>query len=694
MNSWIPGIAINILLVLFSVCAYCQPAIKVACIGNSVTFGFGFKDPQQSSYPAVLQKMLGPSYSVKNFGHSGATLLKQGHNPYNKTRTFGEAINYAPDIAVIDLGLNDTDPRNWPNYRDEFAGDYSWIIDTLRKANPNIQIFICRMTPVFADHSRFQSGTRDWYWQIQNLIPGIAKANHVGLIDLHSPLFKRPDLFIDALHPNKEGAAIIAGTIYQKLSGDYGGLALPLVFGSHMVLQRNKPIKFYGKANKNEKIDVIFNGRERTTIATDNGKWLVTFPAMAAGGPYKATILSPLKKIDLEDILVGEVWLCSGQSNMAFPLRASINYNDEMNAVQKKKDLRLFQMKPIVETNNTRWDSATLDEVNKLAYFRGDWQRTDSNKAKDFSAIAYYFASQIQKQLNVPVGLIQLAVGGSPTESWIDRYSLEHDPLLVNELINWRKSDFYQPWSRQRADTNLSGTTNPKQRHPYDPSYNFEAGISHLTEFPIQGVIWYQGESNAHNTELHEVLFPLLVKSWRQKWGYEFPFYYVQLSSLNRPSWTSFRFSQLEMQKKISNSGIAVSSDVGDSTDVHPRRKKAVGERLARLALHFTYGKKDIVPYGPIPLKAIRQNNQVVLTFLYAQHLKTADGLALRGFKWRDAKGIQKEVKVSIQNNQVIIPFDKNEKPVELLYGWEPYTEANLVNEAGLPASTFKIKIN
>ena len=158
--------------------------------------------------------MLGEKYEVKNFGHSGATLLRKGHNPYFKTKEFDEAINLIPDIAIIHLGLNDTDPRDWNNYSNDFRGDYSWLIDTLRKANPHVKIYICLMTPIFNDHPRFRSGTRDWYWKIQNLIPEIAKVNHTGLIDLHTPFYFHPNLFPDALHPNKEGAIILAKTVY------------------------------------------------------------------------------------------------------------------------------------------------------------------------------------------------------------------------------------------------------------------------------------------------------------------------------------------------------------------------------------------------------------------------------------------------------------------------------------------------
>lgn len=668
--------------------------VKVACIGNSVTYGYGHKNPKESSYPSVLQNLLGNGYTVANFGHSGATLLRQGHNPYYKTKAFAEALSFVPDIAIIHLGLNDTDPRNWPAYRDEFAADYAWLIDTLRKVNPALKIFISRMTPIFHDHPRFRSGTRDWFWQIQSLIPEIAAANNTGLLDFHTPLYARPELFPDALHPNEEGAVIVAKTVYSKITGDYGGLQLPFYYAPHMVLQRGKSIPFFGKANRGEKVAINFNGTTKSVTTNDNGDWKVEFPQMKAGGPYKATIATADKTVVLHDILVGEVWLCAGQSNMDFPLRSAINNAGEMARAHISKNIRFLNRTPIAETDNRAWDSTTLDKVNQLQYFRGSWQVADSNSAKDFSAVGYYFAQQLQKSLGVPVGIIQVAVGGATTESFIDRYTMEHHPVLVNELYNWRQSDFFQPWVRERTATNLKNATNLNQRHPYGPSYNFEAGIQPFVPFPIQGVLWYQGESNAHNVELHETLFPQLVKSWRSQWGYNFPFYYVQLSSLNRPTWPHFRYSQLQLLGQIPNAGMAVSSDVGDSLDVHPRQKKEVGERLARLALHGTYGKKEVVPHGPMPLKAVREGNKIVIRFSHAgKQLATGDKRELRGFTLVDAKGVEKEIKTFIERDKVVIPISANEKWVELRYGWQPFTRANLVNAAGLPASTFTLSI-
>jgi sialate O-acetylesterase len=680
--------------VLLELASFCQDnRIKVACLGNSVTYGLTLKNPQVSSYPSQLQKLLGGKYLVKNFGHSGATLLRRGHNPYYKTNEFQEALAFLPDIVIIHLGLNDTDPRDWPNYRDEFAADYSFLVDTFRKVNSKVKIFICRLSPIFSDHPRFKSGTRDWFWQIQSLISQIAIANKVELLDFHSKLYSRPDLFPDALHPNEEGASILARIAYQKITGDFGSLQLASVFASHMVVQRNHPIKFYGTADAGQKIVANFNGKQQTIFANDNGEWKAEFPAVSAGGPFTASFSSVDKNIILNDIFSGEVWLCSGQSNMYFALGSAISDKEEMAVAEKDKSLRFLKMKPIAETNDYAWDSATLQNVNELKYFSGTWEKCDSSKAKDFSAIAYYFGKKLRQALHVPIGLIEVAVGGSTTESWIDRYTMEHHPVLENELTNWRRSDFFQPWTRERADTNLKNAMNPRQRHPYEPCYNFEAGIESLVGFPIAGVIWYQGESNAHNVELHETVFPELVKSWRSQWGYSFPFYYVQLSSLNRPSWPSFRFSQFQLLKKVPYSGMAVSSDVGDPGNVHPKQKKPVGERLARLALHFTYGRKNIVPYGPVPARAIKSGDQIVVSFSYDNRLKTSDAKPLRGFRLVDERGFEKEVKAYIQNNKVMIPIEKNTKPVTVLYAWQPYSDANLVNSDNLPASTFKLYI-
>ncbi|PRZ24199.1 GDSL-type esterase/lipase family protein [Flavobacterium granuli] len=670
-----------------------KTAIKVACIGDSVTAGYLLANPTTDSYPSQLQVLMGENYEVKNFGYSGATLLKKGHKPYYKTKECADAIAFKPDIAIIHLGLNDTDPRNWPNYNDDFDADYAWLLDTLKKQNPDVKLYICRMTPIFNEHSRFKSGTRDWYWQIQSHISNIAKANQVGLIDLHEKLYARPDLFPDALHPIKEGAAILAQTVYGNITKDFGGLKLAAVFSDNMVLQRNQPIPVYGTANSGDVVEISFNQQKKNAITDKYGKWKVTFPAMVHGGPYEMNILSKTKNIVLKNILLGDVWFCSGQSNMAFQLKESENGKEEIKKAIQNSNLRLLNFKAIKETDNAAWDPLSLEKTNQLEFFSGNWTSCDSLTAKDFSAIAYYFGKNIAHEENVPVGLIQLAVGGSPIESWIDRYTLEHDDKVIDLLTNWRKSDFFMPWVRERADVNLKNATNTKQRHPYDPCYNFEAGVKNFTQFPIKGVIWYQGESNAHNIELYEHLMPLMVKSWRKAWGSNFPFYYVQLSGIDRPSWPAFRDAQNRIQKQIPNSGMAISMDYGDISNVHPLKKKEVADRLALLALRYTYGK-SVTANGPSPLKAVQKDNTIVVSFAFAKQLATSDKKELIGFELVTDKGNHIQSKATIIKNQVHINIPKGEKIRAVLYAWKPFTTANLVNESALPCSTFKLELN
>ncbi len=679
------------LFVQAGVVAQTKP-LKLACIGNSVTAGMGLADPLKDAYPAQLQGLLGNQYVVKNFGYSGATLLKKGHNPYYKTTQFADAISFKPDIVIIHLGLNDTDPRNWPNYKNEFEADFSWLLDTLKKNNPTVQLFICRLTPIFNEHPRFKSGTRDWYWQIQACIPRIAKANHIDIIDLHEKLYHRPDLFPDAIHPLREGAAIIAQTVYEKITQYFGGLKLPVFFTDNMVLQRKKPIVIFGTANGGDKVTILFHHQQVLATANQMGQWKVVFPALIAGGPYQLKVFTEKQTIEIKNILMGDVWFCSGQSNMAFPLINSWKGAEEITKAANNTTLRLFNFKSLRETDSSPWDSAVLRKTNQLDFFSGSWAVCDSTSAAAFSAIAYYFGKEIAREQNVPIGLIEVAVGGSPIESWIDRHTLEQDDKVVDLLTNWRKSDFIMPWVRERAAINLKNAINGKQRHPYEPCYNFEAGVAMFTKFPIKGVIWYQGESNAHNIELYEYLFPLMIQNWRNKWGSNFPFYYVQLSALDRPSWSSFRDMQNRLQKKIPNSGMAISMDLGDSLNVHPVKKKEVAERLARLALRNDY-HQSINASGPVAVSAIIKHQKLLLRFSFAKQLATSDKMDVRGFELINDKGLSIETKATILHDKILVSIPPGEKIISVVYAWKSFTRANLVNESGLPTSTFSMAV-
>ena len=665
-----------------------QKTIKVACVGNSITYGYGIENREQNSYPSVLQRLLGKGYKVGNFGHSGATLLSKGHRPYIQQEEYQKALAFAGDIVVIHLGINDTDPRNWPNHRNDFVKDYLTLISSFKKANPKARIVIARMSPLSHRHHRFESGTRDWHAEIQQAIALVAQQTNAQLIDFHEPLYHFPQMLPDAVHPNAQGAAILAQVVFGAITGNYGGLQLPEIYSDNMVLQHGQSLPLQGIANAGTKITVTIGNQQLNTTADSNGKWQVTLAPLAAKETYTLQITAGKEKHIFKNVVAGEVWLCSGQSNMEFEMfQASTGERDIPQA--ENPNIRLFDMEARWRTDNANaWELSALDSINVLQYYKpAQWEVCTPKTIRAFSAVAYYFGRTLQKDLNMPIGLICNAVGGSPTESWIDRRTLEYEfPRILN---NWRENDFIMDWVRQRAGENIAKATDKLQRHPYEPAYLFEAGILPLAKYPIKGVIWYQGESNAHNKEAHSRLFPLLVKSWRTEFNNsQLPFYYVQLSSINRPSWGWFRESQRRLMKVVPHSGMAVSYDYGHSTDVHPKNKQPIGERLAQWALGDTYGKK-VLPSGPLFRSATFNGKAATVTFDYAQGMHSADGKTLRGFELSDGNGIFYPATAKVVGEAIKVTSEEVSTPKMVRYGFSPVTDGNLVNEANLPASTF-----
>lgn len=662
--------------------------IRVACIGNSITYGLGLSDRETESYPSQLQAMLGESYLVGNFGKSGTTLLRHGHRPYMEQTEFREALDFHADIAVIHLGINDTDPRNWPNYGNEFVGDYLALIDSLRKSSPEIRILVARMTPIGERHPRFQSGTKAWHSLIQNAIETVALVSGAELIDFHKPLYAHPKLLTDAVHPNAESARLLAKTTYEAITGDYGGLKVPMTYTDNMVLQRGVKLDIHGTANTGTQVSVSLGKQRVSDTANNRGEWHAVLDAMEATEGLTLTIEGGRQRLVFRNVAIGEVWICSGQSNMEFMLQNAATASEDIPRTSDN-GLRFFDMKGRWQTNDTSWPLNVLDSVNHLQYFSQNivWQTSTPMSASSFSAVAYYFGRMLRDSLQVPVGLICNAVGGSPAEAWIDRNTLEVKFPAI--LRDWLSNDFLQPWVRERAAKNIAIDTTRMARHPYEPCYLFESGIEPLSHHQLRGAIWYQGESNAHNMEAHERLFPLLVDSWRRYFCNDMmPFYFVQLSSLNRPSWPSFRDSQLRLMKSIPHTGMAVSSDLGDSLDVHPTHKREIGERLARWSLCYSYGK-HIVASGPIYNKVRREGDALVVEFLFAEGLSTSDGKAPCCFEIAEHDGLFFPAEARIEDGKVWLSSSSVKNPCHVRYAWQPFTRANLINKDRIPASTF-----
>lgn len=680
---------ITLILLLSLICSLkLEAQIKVACVGNSVTYGHGILNREKNSYPAVLQSRFGiAGYIVGNFGRSGATLLTKGHNPYVKSPEYQSALDMKPDIVVLHLGLNDTDPRNYTIYQEEFQSDYLALIESFRTVNPKVRVIIARLSPIFHWHWRFNAGTRDWYRKIQQEIEHIAKISGSELIDFQEVLYHHPYLLPDAIHPNDEGARMLAERVYQAISGDFGGLHLSPLYTNNMVLQRGEKTVISGKANRGEKITVkLYNQKtkiEKSTHADKNGKWSIEMP-LKEYADYTLDIASDLREITFNNVSVGEVWLLSGQSNMAY----SVSMCDSAQLAIATKNIRLFKCNPAFESQDSL-SAQSLEQLNRLDYIRSDgWQEADSEAIKDFSAVGYYFAQKLVNSLpeGARIGLIQTALGGAAAEGFVDRHTMEGDALLVDMLNNWTKNPMVMQWVRDVATRGLKGATVANQRHFFEPTYLYESRIHRIKDYTIKGVIWYQGESNAENIELHEVLFPAVVSTFRRAFSNkELPFYFVQLSSLNRPSWCRFRDSQRRLATSIDNCEMVVSSDYGHPTDVHPRIKNPIGERLAAIALSRDYGQKEIQYRSPEAIELL--DNKITFTE-YGTALRTSDGKAVRGFEAASNDKIFTPVEAQIDGNTIIISH-KNPKFVR--YGWQPYTDANVINSATLPLSTFQI---
>ena len=563
---------LQLLLLMMPLLLFAQEQVKFACIGNSVTYGYGHKEREVTAYPVRLSQMLGDGFEVRNFGHSGATLLNKGHRPYTRQEVYRQLMEFAPDYAVIHLGLNDTDPRNWPNYRDEFYGDYMNIVKALRDINPKVEVYVCRMTPIFHWHRRFKSGTRDWYWQIQEVIEDIAEYENFELIDLSRYIYHRPDLMPDALHPNEQGAGIIAKQLYSAITNDYGGLSLPAIYSDNMVVQQGKPFVVSGTADAGKEVSVRFGKQRIIKKAAEDGCWEVMFTPMEADGKtYTLTIECGKEKKEYKNLVIGEVWLCSGQSNMEMPVSGFVRYNQPVaesletciDAINYGDRIRIFNVPKRMK------DDAPAEDL-----LSGEWQRASFESCANCSAIAYFFAQYVNDAIQIPVGVIVSAWGGTSIRPWMPRdchkatlKELLAKGTITEEMYNYRTGDL-QPGRKgypQNAGTLYNGMIHP------------------FRGYAARGFLWYQGCSNKKDYKFYNKLQEAMVARWREEWGdkeAKMPFYYVLIAPYRskRKDDTYARGYFVENQasaaKSIPNCNYATTECYGALGNIHPAEKK------------------------------------------------------------------------------------------------------------------------
>ncbi|MBX2814455.1 MAG: discoidin domain-containing protein [Saprospiraceae bacterium] len=458
--------------------------------------------------------------------------------------------------------------------------------------------------------------------------------------------------------PKRTNAARLLMTTFLALAliPVFAAVRLPAVIGDHMVLQRNDSAPIWGWSNANEEIVIhtSWDGESYTLRADRNGKWIQPLATPGAGGPYEITIEAS-NSLVLKDIMIGEVWICSGQSNMAWSADAGIDQAEEAVAQALESQLRFFQVA------RTTADYPQDD-------CPGTWAVCSPATMRSFSAVAYFFGRHLSNELEgVPIGLIQSAWGGTAAEVWTPEEVIAANPAFEN----WEVLNENPHWPRR-------------------PAKCWNGMIYPLINFKIAGAIWYQGESNVVNNQVYKTLFPAMIKSWREAWETPFPFYFVQSAPFRygRPyGGALLREAQLEALK-LPRTGMVTVSDIGNFYDIHPRNKLDVGIRLANLALNRTYGKQRL-DSGPLYDRHEIEGNEVRIYFKHAEGLASSGG-ALTGFQVAAEDRIFFDADAVLDGESVVVTSEFVPNPAAVRFAFKNLMDPNLVNGAGLPTSTFR----
>ena len=435
-------------------------------------------------------------------------------------------------------------------------------------------------------------------------------------------------------------------------------VTLPNIFGDNMVLQRNAEVKIWGWASPKEEIKLTasWNNQEYKVVANNQAQWELKIKTPEAGGPFTISIKG-YNEVVLKNILIGEVWVCAGQSNMEMSASWGIDNGEEEMKNATNPNIRFFTVPKL---------TATTPQNNLL----GNWVESTPETMKNFSAIGYFFAKRLREDLkNMPIGLISSNWGGTPAEIWMPEEVVQNDPVL---LENAKK-------------------LNEQKYGPRQPGRAYNAMIYPITGFKIAGTLWYQGESNVGSL-VYDKTLAALITSWRKVWQDEFPFYFVQIAPYktgsNNFSNVTVRNSQRKILNEVPKTGMVLTSDISDTIDIHPKNKKDVGIRLANLALAETYKVNSNLVNGPLFKNIQIEKNKAIVSFYFADGLyfknKTSDQFELAG-----ADEIYYPAEATIKNNQVILTSRKVTNPTRVRFAWGNTIQPDLFNKANLPASCF-----
>ncbi len=468
-------------------------------------------------------------------------------------------------------------------------------------------------------------------------------------------------------------------------------VSLPSIFSDHMVLQRDQANKVWGKATAAEKVTVKIADQSHSLTADDNGLWHVMLKPLAVGGPHVLSVSSNSNEVKISDVLVGEVWICSGQSNMQWSVDSSTNADLERLAA-KHPNLRMINF-PQVGTQEPVWDHP-----------KSQWMICTPETVGSFSAVGYFFGRQLLETIDVPIGMINNAWGGSACEAWVSREKLEQSGQYSAMLNKFdEQAEKFETLSAKKDPTadetkqilNLSRAVNGNSR----PANIYNGVLKSHLGYGIRGAIWYQGESNASRAYQYRELFPLMISSWREEWGQgDFPFYWVQLADFmaekSEPAdsaWAELREAQTMTETKLKHTGEAVIIDIGEGKDIHPKNKVEVGMRLARLALHDVYGIQ-IANRSPQYKSMAKADNKIMLTFDHVDSgwrpfdTQEIVGFAIAG---EDKKFVWATAKI-LDDGRIEVSSDAVASPAAVRYAWADNPVCNMFDGAGLPLTPFR----
>jgi sialate O-acetylesterase len=470
-----------------------------------------------------------------------------------------------------------------------------------------------------------------------------------------------------------------------------------------MVLQRDIAVSLWGWAAPDTSVSVSMNGQTASATTDAGGRWRTWLNPMPAGGPYDLVIRAD-REITIRDVLVGDVWVGSGQSNMEWPVRQTTNATLEIAAASFPR-IRLF-------TVPRRVADSPQDDL------AGEWKLATPETVASFSAVEFYFGRELHARLKVPMGLIHSSWGGTPAESWTSGATLESMPGLQPILVNWRRNVLNWPlanatytrdlaaWEAAATQAKAEGRQpavrpQPPQGpgHPWTPAGLYNAMIAPLVRHTIRGVIWYQGESNANAYRSYEYrdLFPAMIEDWRAAWNQgPFPFLFVQLANFRARQaepvesfWAELREAQLLTLRQLPNTGMAVTIDIGEADDIHPKNKQDVGLRLALEARRVAHGEK-VVSSGPLYLGSRIEGDSVRILFDGVGTGLVSKAPTLVGFTvaGRDRAFVRADAR--IDGTSVVVSSASVPNPVAVRYAWQDNPEVSLYNREGLPASPFR----